>query len=502
MPFLDRHWWLRIPIALLPLGAVLLIVAYALRNPSEAVRDPLFGIGCAGIGVLILLVFAFFFIRGIGSARYRSERRRVAISDNRDAILLADGAATQSDTELPTTPFTGTFPLTHWDHPALARLRVILSLSLFAITAITVVLTYILDNQRNQTVPLAIIYIAFFVLAAVTHLWHTIVTRPYIRSYRSPRSIVADTMGILWQPIVGRERTIRWDEMRLLEVASFNATPFTSNQTIMRRRYTLYTSHSAIWWTDPGNLHLPPSGSYAQLLALIKARTGLDPRTFDTDLRAPAYLQATTELPAPAPDLEGDVAYLLAFPLPSRRGRPIAGFFGILLTTPSVLAGIWTLSKFGVVTLPPLMFAATAWLHAIPAFFLLLGGIIGLPLLIGALHSTPVRRLHGIRVDHTGISTYPPRTSISIAWSDIAAIECETFGPAKWYIAHSAIGEVNIMWGDPRKGRTAPTALVTALGFTPISSDELVALIMRITNKPLTSYASQPSTSGAAHAVY
>lgn len=501
MPFLDRYWWLRIPIALLPLGAAIFIVAYVLRDLSGAMHDLLLGIGCTGVGALVLLVFAYFFMRRIGHARDRSGRRRAAIAGNRDAITIAEGADILAETALPRVPFTVAFPLTRWDQPELARLRVVLSVPLFAIV---LVLTSVLDSRRGLAVPLAISYVLFFVLAGVTHLWRGIVIRPYVRTYRSPRNIIADTMGLLWQPIVGRERAIRWDEMRLLEVERFNATPFTSDQTIMRRRYTLYTRNSAIWWTDPGNLHLPPSGPYAQLLALIKANASLEPRTFDDDLFVPVVRQTLAELPASVPSLEAYVSYLLAFPLPTRRGRLIAGFFGVLLTALAALAGIWTLSKFGVFTLPPLMRIATSWLHAILALLLLLGGLIGLPLLIGVLLATPARRLRrkgGIRADHVGISDYPSRTGSAIAWSDIADIQCETLGTAKAYIVHNAVSDTTITWPDIPGDRYPPPALVTALGFTPISSDELVALVMRMTGKPLTSRDPQPSIPGAAHAV-
>ncbi|MGZ6375513.1 MAG: hypothetical protein ACXWPI_12430 [Ktedonobacterales bacterium] len=501
MPFLDRYWWLRIPIALLPLGAVLFIIAYVLSNPSEAMRDPLLGSGCAGVGALVLLVFAFFLMVRIGPARNRLGRRHAAIASNQDAIPPAYGAEILAETALPSIPFTVTFPLTRWDQSAFARLRVILNLPLFAIA---LVLTFLLESQGNRTLPLVIGSVVLYVLGAITHLWPTIITRPYIRTYHTPRHILADTMGIRWQPIVGPERAIRWDEMRLLEVASFNATPFTSNQTIERRRYTLYTQNSAVWWVDPGNLHLPPSGPYAQLLALIKVRTGLEPRTFDSeDLFATAPLRVAVEPPAAAPLLVDDAAYLLAFPLPTWRGRIIAGLFGIVLTTLAVLAGVWTLSLFGVFVLPPFLHIATSWLHATPAFFLLIGGIIGLPLLIGALRATPTRSLRrkgGIRADDIGISHYPSRKGTPIAWSEITDIQCETLGRTRMFIVRSAVDDIKIMWSEIPVNRVVSARLITALGFTPISSDELVSLVMHMTGKPLTSRDPQPSIPGATHA--
>lgn len=502
MPFLDRYWWVRIFIALLPFGAVLLMVAYVLHNLSGATRDPLLGIGCTGVGALILLVFAYVIVRRIGPARDRLGRRRAAIAGNRDAIPLAHGADMLAETVLPTIPFTVGFPLTRWDQPGLARLRVFLSVPLFA-TAL--VLTFILERQGNRTLPLVIEAIVFYLFGSIMYLWTAIITQPFIRTYHTPRSIIADTMGVRWQPIVGRERVIRWDEMRLLEVMSFDATPFTSNPQIERRRYTLYTQNGTIWWIAPGNLHLPPVGPYAQLLALIKVRTGLEPRTFDSaDLLASDTRQVLAEPVVSVPTLEGNSTYLLAFPLPSRRGRLIAGIFGILLTSLATLAGTWTLAKFGVFTLPPLLRIATSWIHVMLALFLLIGGIFGLPLLVGALLATParrIRRMGGIRADRTGISDYPLRKGTSIAWPDIASIQCETLGNAKLFMVRSAVGDSKIMWPYAPGDRYPPAPLVTALGFVPISSDELVALVMRMTGKPLTSRIIPSSQSGAAHGI-
>ncbi len=501
MPFLDRHWWLRIPIALLPLGAAIFIVADVLCDPSGA-SEPPFGTSCAGVAALSLLVFAYVFMRRIGPARDRAGHRRAAIAGNRDCITIADGADVLAETALPRVPFVVAFPLTRWDEPALARLRVVLSAMLFAIL---VGLTYVLDSQRSRTVPMAISYVLFFILAGVTHLWSSLVIRPYVRTYRSPRSIIADAMGIRWQAIVGRERAIRWDEMRLLEVTSFNATPFTSNQTTMRRRYTLYTRDSAIWWTDPGLLHLPPSGPYTQLLALIRARTGLEPRTFESGALGATRVLATAFVPqAQAPHIEDTVTYMLPVPLPSRRERLIVGIFGFIITSVAILAVIWVFSFFGVFTLPPFLHYTAEWLYILAVLFLLFGSMIGPSMFLWALRATPRRHLRqkgGIRANRIGLWGYPTPNARSIAWADIADIQCEISGTTKEYTVLSAVEDYTITWSDASTHRYPPAELVSARGYTAISSDELVALVMHMTGKPLMSRDSQPSVTGATHAV-
>ncbi|MGZ3639621.1 MAG: hypothetical protein ACXVCX_17475, partial [Ktedonobacterales bacterium] len=87
-----------------------------------------------------------------------------------------------------------------------------------------------------------------------------------------------------------------------------------------------------------------------------------------------------------------------------------------------------------------------------------------------------------------------------IAWSEITDIQCETLGRTRMFIVRSAVDDIKIMWSEIPVNRVVSARLITALGFTPISSDELVSLVMHMTGKPLTSRDPQPSIPGATHA--
>jgi hypothetical protein len=107
---------------------------------------------------------------------------------------------------------------------------------------------------------------------------------------RSPFGIVADEEGIEERTRCGDRRRMRWEDARLLEVRK----PQSDGLAI---EYILYRRHGAIKWaTDYPTLcgDTIPDGMTRQemlgreraLVALIAARTGLVPRTFERTLQA------------------------------------------------------------------------------------------------------------------------------------------------------------------------------------------------------------------------
>lgn len=501
MPFLNRYWWLRIPHAVALVGLALASVAFLLLTLSQAPDDWLSVLAWLGLISLALVSVALWTVVRLWAARDKTLRRKVAIAGDQEAIPLAGSIGMRADATQAVSSLSMTFPLTLWDRPALALLRVFASLPLFGVIGVLLVVFRLEDGMNWPWQFWA--FIALLIIAT-SGRWMNTVARAIERTYHMPRSLVADTVGIRWQPIVGCERMMRWDEMRLLEVAGFDPALVGSDLHAKRRRYTLYTRNAAIWWSEPGGLFAAPQGHYAQLLALINARTALEPRTFNDELRTPDVRYAVARVPESASASEDDTAYLLSSPLPSRHGRVIAAFFGLLLSALATIAVVWLLARFGFVTLPHIVQVAILCVHGISAFFMLAGGMIGVPLLVGAIRATPAQRLSrlgGISADATGLSTYPPTTGSMIAWSDVASIQVGAIWPAKFYIVRSAVDDTSILWAKKRTERYAPAMLVTALGFTPISSDELVALVMRRTGKPLTTRNATLSASEAPHAL-
>jgi hypothetical protein len=97
-------------------------------------------------------------------------------------------------------------------------------------------------------------------------------------------ALVATDEGVTRVPIIGRMKTVWWEDTRLLEVTG-------SGRDVSRsRRYKLYGRRSTVWWDErlaPGStltwVGMDASEGEArsqELVGLINVRTGLAPRTF------------------------------------------------------------------------------------------------------------------------------------------------------------------------------------------------------------------------------
>jgi hypothetical protein len=93
-----------------------------------------------------------------------------------------------------------------------------------------------------------------------------------------PHGVMTSDEGITSQPQVGRRRFIRWDDMRLLEVADSSFSLYGRDATI--QWYNTGPNN----WVETGTTDEEFSRRHQMLLALIAVRAGLVPRTFSKSL--------------------------------------------------------------------------------------------------------------------------------------------------------------------------------------------------------------------------
>ncbi len=308
MPFFDRFWWLRyaaIPGALLLLSFIIDMTFTDMHWSTqgeqldlhlfiEALLILAWGLGILGI--------AIFWVKNAPMAHDRMIRRESAIEGNQDAIPLAQSSPTQAE-------FVDTTTLLSllWRQTRLSRFFTLF----FAITAIPplivmasvfpiiviVGLVILLQGRVSEVFmgdwSIVVAVILIIVLAPIVSGMALYAIRMMVRSVvrmRQPQGVEATADGITVRPFSGAPASsLRWDEMRLLEVAY--------SKRSSSRVYTLYGSDRSIsWyedeqrganaWYDPVDITTENSvDGYQQLLVLITARTGLLPRTFDPRLQ-------------------------------------------------------------------------------------------------------------------------------------------------------------------------------------------------------------------------
>jgi hypothetical protein len=145
------------------------------------------------------------------------------------------------------------------------------------------------DQSDRQQFADTVVLIGAITLLLVGFLVHL-----YLRNRRV--TLTADDAGITRQSLVGIRRTVRWEDVRLLEVAAINGA----------RAFVLWGTRSHVWWDEilhhkDGDL-IPDGISFEeyeerarQLVSLVVTRTGLRPRTFTRALIAPAGVVSATE---------------------------------------------------------------------------------------------------------------------------------------------------------------------------------------------------------------
>jgi len=293
MPFFDRFWWLRLFAAALPAAALALVFWLLVRALPEIDIANVAGDAFVLAVIICLVIAVLVLATGARKARDRKCRRLAALNGDRDAVpasrIVPDlaGAPDVSQAPLLLTP-----PERRRDRPmlALARAWGSAAAAIFSIVLAATLFTPLFDWMLIR----ALIFLSPSLFPSVVS------TRSAFRAtYRAPRRIAVDALGITWEPILGHARVLRWDDARLLEVDIVEIAERWAQKKVERRRYTLYGRDTTIWWTEPEQVYARPSGQYAQLLDLIAKRTGLQPRTFSKALRAPPNPTDTDGEPVP-----------------------------------------------------------------------------------------------------------------------------------------------------------------------------------------------------------
>ncbi len=332
MPQWDRHWLLGILGSLVLLAASVTLSLWYLASlfalPQQFGLPPLNGLGeqggtviwVGGIGGLTL----FFSSQG---ARRRGRARQSALGGGPSGIPLAtvaaDPACTPDATHLPLAlPWRRRPRGREW---AAASLMTLIAGSffgfLFALPALLGIGLQTLGEYmaRHSIADLiaTVLLLAFDICLAVAGLVALVVA---LTSRLGPEyGVVADDEGIRALHLKGPGPRLRWSDVRLVEVAQCS-----SNKDA--RIFTVYGPRASVYWWDfkkpPRKRRRPEisreefEGRQQALLALLASRTGLQPRTFSTQLVCDDELAAR--------------------PLPTHRYRVLAygigyGLAGVLL---------------------------------------------------------------------------------------------------------------------------------------------------------------------------
>jgi hypothetical protein len=292
MPFFDRFWWLRALAGVVGLGFIVALVniQYSLNRedlPAFFSHDIV-----ADLLILLLVLEDVFIIwRPALAARCRQHARLAAMRGDASAMPMAPTTLNP-----PAVPDLAQGPLTLlWRHPIREqrlspRMRTVRIVVTIVIAPLLVGDGWLLVRQfqnlglGSSAVPLvASIYGALifgaFLLVLIGKRMHD------SRQQRLAFGIIASTDGLTERSQSGRERTVRWQDARLLELAR------EQGSTGSRHKYVLYGTREFVHWPDetisPREDIAPDDISQEEmkrrqeaLLVLVQARTGLMARTF------------------------------------------------------------------------------------------------------------------------------------------------------------------------------------------------------------------------------
>lgn len=500
MPFFDHFWWLRaIGALLLAVGAAgLLWLAIPFLHDNLATVFTWSGFMVAVI-VLFLVGTALTLAVETRHAYDRTTRRRTAIEGNQEAMPRSRiNVPSASTPGLATALLVVEWPIGRLERPLIAHLRIWVGMAGLVLwsAGLSLIFTPLLY---------AVVYKVVLALAAVCSPQTRALRRTLVQTYGSPRRTTLNAEGILWEPILGRSRLIRWYDARLLEVSSYKARAGWTGAEVTHRRYTLYSQHTMIWWTDPGTLYGSPSGDFAALLAAIGARAGLVPRTFAPELKVddrirgnePANEFVVRTVP---PETDPDAVYELVLlrPAATARSRVIVGVLGAALCAACIAALLWALDQAHLVAAPAIVRQYTGWLNGVVAFFFIVfGGLLGAPMLIGASRHPRPARTFGVRADANGLSELHPQYPALmrrmsrpdtqrlplIPWSAVTRIKSVRFPRGRrMYVVRADDSDQTIMWSGGGSGRIPITPESGARLITP---EDLLALVAARSGKPV-----------------
>lgn len=328
MPFLDRHWRLRV---LLACGASVVAVAYvvwcihtALSIPPDSPYHP--GPAVIVFAILIpqlLLLTARYAISIALPSRRRA--RLAAIRGNREAVpaslIVPHPERTVDATMQPLVIAWQPFTLRRVDS-TLARVVLVLGLGLLLLV------TFFVSLGSARTSPdtfpdiflhttlsailmsllVVVVLLVIIVISAISFGFASSI----IAFFGRPFDVAANAEGITTHDLWGRTHHVGWSDAQLLEVSL--APSILGGY----RVFTLYGRDSYVRWRDDtgSNVIAPArldnitreegSKRLHSLLDVIAARTGLAPRTFNGTLVAgrrnnlPRLLQRSLNLLPPA----------------------------------------------------------------------------------------------------------------------------------------------------------------------------------------------------------
>ena len=555
MPFKDRYWWLQRLGGIAMMAGCVVLIGWTLWQSlpslpiqwgnvitSDFVQHNLLTIG----PYILLFTYGIAFVRSSDQARDRFNRRRATLRGDTDAIPLAGIALHPSDA-----PDVTSAPLILlWSASKGTRLIIVpLEVSLCALFLILPVFIagefiYAFHNGNVTSPALDPLFIIGIVIALLSVLGSFIMVIVLVRrlptNFGRPFGLSAGPEGILQIEQSGKQRFLRWEEMRLLEV--------TTNNTRTSHTFKVYGSQTAIEWSiSSGVSSYPPleitSSEMVErsqsLLDLINARTGLVPRTFDKAspqssgkggtaaligcltvvvLAAISFVAGLIFVPITSSHLlnlslaatviYAAVAFLGSVILHSVRNPSASEQSDSAQQLPED-ASISYAIVFGPTLPSRLMFALSGLilgLDLIPAILCLLAasplpiadaypqingvfgpiaslillpvGLFGLAMLVGAFRG----RITYVTADATGLTLRRGRNTTSIAWDQVEHISGEAFGGTltKYKVqgAHMSISwpAIGLRTPQPRGGD----------GVLPITAYGLANLVAVRTGKELT----------------
>jgi hypothetical protein len=300
MPFLDRFWWLRLLLGGALLVTSLLFALWYLNDiaPIDLGYGP-FGFANAILAaetILILIYAGLVYLWRALRARSWRARRLDALAGNRDAIPLARQAPeTSASPDRETLPWQVTYPTPDLFFSMFIRVIMLTLFLSFAGFLVPLLIRYaqslislngplILFGANSQPTAPGMYPIAFF---ALIPLYLTLIPQygPASVWDRQPErcvSLVADDEGMQWRARSGRERSMKWSDIRLFEVMYPSAHAQGNTSATTWRISILYSGEQTVWWRErvsgDGKRR---SERFANLERLIETKTALQPRTFD-----------------------------------------------------------------------------------------------------------------------------------------------------------------------------------------------------------------------------
>jgi hypothetical protein len=304
MTVLERHWWVRVVVALLAVAAVPLFLVWYL-DFALCFDRRMGGIVLVQGALLAAIVVAFLLGIALDAtlkallARSRAVRRASAMHGYQDAMPLAAGGAdwAAGSAEAARQVIDVTWP-GGWSG-LIGEVISVLFIGGAGIYLSGYVLQVILlaagihvhvipdssspapDVSQPPSVTLVIL-LPFFLgpLAGICSIISPMVdARRYL-----PARVHVDAEGITRWAVLGGRRTIRWNEARLLEVASARA-PWGSNPRPRQVvRYALYGAGTCVCWSDAPETATSALNAITEVALAVAHHARLRSRTFDRAL--------------------------------------------------------------------------------------------------------------------------------------------------------------------------------------------------------------------------